>query len=128
MFSLRIADYLKCAHSFKGEIFGIAQILHIITYEVEAVFIVEELDENNLVVDFGASQQALTAIIGTMNYKNLDELPELNGKNTTTEFLCRYIHEYMSKAVEDLFSGTLRITMRESTVAEVSYEKPVTKS
>ena len=127
MFTLTIRDYLKCAHSLKGEIFGPAQLMHVITYEVEAVFMTEELDEYGLIVDFASTQSALQDILSLMNFKNLDEVPQLRGKNTTTEFLCQYIHEHVSKEVADQFKGRLRIVLRESAVAEVSYEKPVAR-
>ena len=127
MFKFTIRDYLKCAHSLKGEIFGPAQLMHVITYEVEATFMTEELDEYGLIVDFASTQSALQDILNRMNFKNLDDLPELQGSNTTTEFLCRYIHQQVSKGVADQFSGVLRIILRESPVAEISYEKPVTK-
>ncbi len=127
MFKLTIRDYLKCAHSLKGEIFGPAQLMHVITYEVEAVFMTEELDEYGLIVDFASTQSALQDILSEMNFKNLDDLPQLRGKNTTTEFLCQYIHQHISNEVADQFKGGLRVTLRESAVAEVSYEKPVAK-
>jgi len=127
MFTLTIRDYLKCAHSLKGEIFGPAQLMHVITYEVEAVFMTEELDEYGLIVDFASTQSALQNILSEMNFKNLDDLPLLRGKNTTTEFLCQYIHEHISNEVADQFKGKLRVVLRESAVAEVSYEKPVAK-
>ncbi len=125
MYTLTIRDYLKCAHSLKGEIFGPAQLMHVITYEIEASFMTETLDEYGLIVDFASTQSALQDILGRMNFKNLDDLPELQGKNTTTEFLCQYIHEQISKSVADQFDGTLRVILRESPVAETSYEKPV---
>ncbi|HWM85420.1 MAG TPA: 6-carboxytetrahydropterin synthase [Kofleriaceae bacterium] len=127
MFKLTIRDYLKCAHSLKGEIFGPAQLMHVITYEVEAVFMTEELDEYGLIVDFASTQSALQDILSEMNFKNLDDLPQLRGKNTTTEFLCQYIHQHISNEVADQFKGSLRVVLRESAVAEVSYEKPVAK-
>jgi len=127
MFALTIRDYLRCAHSLKGEIFGLAQLLHVITYEVEVVFMTEELDEHGLVVDFASTQSALQEILSLMNFKNLDEVPQLRGKNTTTEFLCQYIHEHISQRVPDTFKGTLRIVLHESPLAQVAYEKPVAR-
>lgn len=127
MFSLTIRDYLRCAHSFKGEVFGLAQVLHVITYEVEVVFMTEELDEHGLVVDFASTQSALQELLSLLNFKNLDEVPQLRGKNTTTEFLCRYLHEHLSPRVPESFKGTLRIVLHESALAQVAYEKPVAR-
>ena len=125
MFTLTIRDYLKCAHSLKGEIFGPAQLMHVITYEIEASFMTKELDEYGLIVDFASTQSALQDILSRMNFKNLDEVPELRGENTTTEWLCQYIHGQIAKSVADQFKGTLRVVLRESPVAETSFEAAV---
>ena len=125
MFSLTFKDYWKCAHSLKGEIFGPAQLMHVITFEVEVVYLTETLDEYNLIVDFGAAQSSLQEILRPMEFKTLDDLPEFKGINTTTEYLCQYLHEKISARVANVFSGTLRVTLRESPVAWCSYEAPV---
>jgi len=125
LFSLTFKDYWKCAHSLKGEIFGPAQLMHVITFEVEVVYLTETLDEYNLIVDFGAAQSSLQEILRPMEFKTLDDLPEFKGINTTTEYLCQYLHEKISARVANVFSGTLRVTLRESPVAWCSYEAPV---
>ena len=45
MFSLTFRDRWKCAHSLTGDIFGPAQIMHVITFDVEITDIAEELPE-----------------------------------------------------------------------------------
>lgn len=125
MYTLTIRDYLKCAHSLKGEIFGPAQLMHVITYEVEVVFVTAQLDEYGLIVDFASAQSGLSQVLSSMNFKNLDEHPDLRGKNTTTEFLCRFIHERMAEAVKGYFVGLMRVVLRESPVAWTSYEGEV---
>lgn len=125
MYSLTIRDYVKMAHTLKGDIFGPAQKLHLLTYEVETTYATDALDENNLIVDFGAAQQTLSSILSEMNFKNLDELPEFEDVNTTTEFLCAYIHRRIGEAMGDRFSGRLSVTLRESPVAWATYEGPV---
>lgn len=124
MYTLTIRDYLKCAHSLKGEIFGPAQLMHVITYEVEVRFRTEALDEHSLIVDFASAQQALQELLSMLNFKNLDEVPQLAGTNTTTEFLCRWIHDRMHTAIGEKFSGQLAVTLRESPVAWTTYEGP----
>ena len=66
MFSLTFRDYWKCAHSLKGDIFGPAQLVHVITFEVEVNYVTAELDEYNLIVDFGAAQSTLQQILRPM--------------------------------------------------------------
>ena len=125
MYSLTFRDYWKCAHSLKGEIFGPAQIMHVITFEVDITYLTDTLDEYNLIVDFGGAQSSLQDVLRPMEFKNLDELPEFEGINTTTEFLCEYLHRKISEKIVDIFTGTLRVTLRESPVAWATYEAPV---
>jgi len=125
MYSLTFRDYWKCAHSLKGDIFGPAQLVHVITFEVDVTYLTEALDEYNLIVDFGAAQQSLQAVLAPMEFKNLDDLPEFAGINTTTEYLCRYLHERIAARIAGKFSGGLRVTLRESPVAWAIYEAPV---
>jgi 6-pyruvoyltetrahydropterin/6-carboxytetrahydropterin synthase len=125
MYSLTVRDYVKTAHSLRGEIFGPAQKLHFLIYEVDVTYFTETLDEYNLIVDFGAAQQTLSTILSEMNLKNLDDLPEFANTNTTTEFLCGYIHRRIGEAIGDRFSGRLSVTLRESPVAWAKYEGPI---
>ena len=125
MFSLTFRDYWKCAHSLKGDIFGPAQIMHVITFEVEVKYITAELDEYNLIVDFGAAQSTLQQVLRPMEFKNLDTLPEFEGINTTTEYLCKYLHGKICAAMAGKFSGAVAIILRESPVAWATYEAPI---
>lgn len=125
MYTLTIRDYLKCAHSLKGDIFGPAQLLHVITYEIDAEFTTPALDEHGIIVDFATAQRGLHEIVASLNFKNLDELPQLRGKNTTTEFLCSWIHGKLAAAMGKKFRGKLMIVLRESAVAWTSYTADV---
>ena len=60
-----------------------------------------------------------------MNFGNLDEHPQLRGKNTTTEFLCSWIHGKLAATMAKRFSGKLTIVMRESAVAWTTYAADV---
>ena len=70
------------AHSFQGEVFGPAQRLHGATYVVDATFRREELDADGLVVDIGLASTTLKAVLGELDFRNLDEEPAFTGKNT----------------------------------------------
>ena len=89
MFSLTVRDHVMVAHSFRGEVFGPAQRLHGATFVVDATFHRAELDADNLVVDIGLAARELNAVLGELNYRNLDEQPDFAGMNTTTEFLAK---------------------------------------
>ena len=130
MFSVTVRDHVMIAHSLRGEVFGPAQRLHGATYIVDATFSRVELDSDDIVVDIGGATEVLRGVLADLNYRNLDELPELAGRNTTTEVLARLIADRLADRVEsgglgDSASGLARIgvTLRESHIAWASYER-----
>lgn len=132
MYKLNVRDHFMIAHSFRGEIFGPAQRLHGATYVVDATFKREVLDEDGLVVDIALATEQLGAVLSDMNYRNLDEMADFEGQNTTTEFLAREIHERLVRAIHEgklgpgaLGCSALEVTLHESHVAWASYEESV---
>lgn len=129
MYSLMVRDHFMIAHSFKGEIFGPAQALHGATYVVDCSFERAELDPDGLVVDIGLASKTLGELLSELNYRNLDDLPEFKGQNTTTEFLAREIFERMKRRIADGSLGVhaqgldrLKVTLGESHIAWASFE------
>ena len=129
MFAVEVRDHIMIAHSFRGAVFGPAQALHGATFVIDAAFIAETLDSNGIVIDIGRAHDALKAVVATLNYRNLDDVPEFKGSNTTTEFLTKHIFERLAK---DARAGDLgrdgselkavRVTISESHVARAWYE------
>ena len=130
MFSVTVRDHVMVAHSLRGEVFGPAQRLHGATYVVDATFSRVELDSDDIVVDIGGATEVLRGVLADLNYRNLDEVPELAGRNTTTEVLARLIADRLAGSVEggalgDSASGLagIGVTLRESHIAWASYER-----
>lgn len=133
MYALAVSDHIMIAHSFSGEIFGPAQQLHGATYGVDVEFRRAELDANGLVCDIGLALKALREVLSELNFKNLDELPELRGSNTTTEFMAGEIFRRMKARIATGAIGpataealdSMRVVLRESPVAWASFEGPM---
>jgi 6-pyruvoyl-tetrahydropterin synthase len=132
VFTVEVRDHIMIAHSFRGAVFGPAQALHGATFVVDAAFIADTLDANSIVIDIGRAHEVLKATLGPLNYKNLDDVPEFKGKNTTTEFLTKHIYDQLAKAARGDGLGrpgrelkAIRITISESHVARASYEAPL---
>ncbi|MPZ83769.1 MAG: 6-carboxytetrahydropterin synthase [Actinophytocola sp.] len=130
MFSLTVRDHVMVAHSFTGEVFGPAQRLHGATFVVDATFARAELDADNIVVDIGLATGQLGEVLADLNYRNLDEVPEFAGINTSTEFLAKVVADRLADRVHagSLGEGarglaTIGVTLRESHVAWASYER-----
>lgn len=129
MYAICVRDHFMIAHSFRGETFGPAQRLHGATYVVDVSSRRPELDPDGVVVDIGQLSDALRAALDELNYRNLDELPQFIGHNTTTEALARVIFDRIAMWIEDGQLGTgaaglssMRVTLHESHVAWASYE------
>jgi 6-pyruvoyl-tetrahydropterin synthase len=117
------------AHSFRGAVFGPAQALHGATFVIDAAFFADKLDDNGIVIDIGRAHEALKAALTPLNYRNLDDLKELKGVNTTTEFLTKHIFDRLAAAARAGELGragreikSIRITLSESHVARAWYE------
>jgi 6-pyruvoyl-tetrahydropterin synthase len=125
MFSVTVRDHVMIAHSFRGEVFGPAQRLHGATYVVDATFRRATLDADGLVIDIGRAAEALSAVLGELNYRNLDDEPGFAGMNTTTEALARFVADRLADALGDSGLDGLAVTLHESHVAWASYERPL---
>jgi len=120
------------AHSFRGDVFGPAQKLHGATYVVDVEFRSPELDANGIVVDIGCAIDVLKATLKVVNYKNLDDIADFKGQNTTTEFLTRWVFDRFAEAVKGGKLGrapreiaAIRVTVGESPNARAWYEAPL---
>lgn len=122
MYSVRIRDHIMIAHSLNHPGFGIASKLHGATYIIDATFTHHALNEMNVVIDIALAADILKEIVYTLNYKNLDEIEELKGAITTTEFMARYIHQKLSQDKRLDFDGVLKVELGESHIAWASYE------
>ena len=132
LFSITVRDHVMVAHSFRGEVFGPAQRLHGATFVVDATFRRAELDADNIVVDIGRATEELGALLGDLNYRNLDDEPAFAGINTSTEFLAKVIADRLAERVHAGALGEgarglaeIAVTLHESHVASASFERPL---
>ncbi len=130
LFSTTVRDHVMVAHSLRGEVFGPAQRLHGATFVVDATFSGPGLDADGVVVDMGLAARALRAVLHRLAYRNLDEVPELAGLNTTTEVLARFVADALVAAGRDGALGPgadalagVAVTLHESHVAWARYER-----
>ena len=129
MYAVEVREHIMIAHSFRGELFGPAQAVHGATFVFDVAFFREDLTQDGVVVDIGRADEALKRALVPLNYRNLDELPQFAGRNTTTEFLARHIFDAMAEAAREGALGPggdglarIRVTLHESHVARAWYE------
>lgn len=130
VYRVTVRDHVMVAHSFRGAVFGPAQALHGATFVVDATFRRAELDADNIVVDIGLATEQLSTSLADLNYRNLDEHPDLAGVNTTTEYLARLIADRLADRIHDGALGEaargidgIEVTLHESHVASAGYER-----
>ena len=132
MFAVEVRDHVMIAHSFRGAVFGPAQALHGATFVVDAAFIAESLDSNGIVIDIGRAHQALKAILAPLDLRNLDDVAEFKGVNTTTEFLTKHVFDGLAKVARSGGLGrdgreltAIRVSISESHLARAWHEAPL---
>jgi 6-pyruvoyl-tetrahydropterin synthase len=130
VFSVTVRDHIMVAHSFRGDVFGPAQRLHGATFVVDATFRRPDLDADNIVVDIGLASQELSAVLGELNYRNLDDEESLKGINTSTEALAQVIADRLADRIHAGAFGEnarglagITVTLHESHIAWASYER-----
>ena len=128
-YAITVRDHIMIAHSFTGEMFGPAQRLHGATFVVDATFRAPGLDQDGVVVDIGRASEVLRGILAPLSYRNLDDDPDFDGVNTTTERLCGVIADRLVAAVRagKLGGGGaglsgIAVTLHESHIAWATYE------
>ena len=130
MYSITVSHHFMAAHSLAGEVFGPAQGLHGATYVVEAELRRSVLDADGIVCDIGRALDLLKAVLVEFDYRNLDDVPEFRGRNTTTEVLAGEIHRRLAARITagELGDGgitSLRVVLRETPVAWAAYDAPL---
>ena len=132
MFAVEVRDSIMIAHSFRGDVFGRAQGLHGATFVVDAAFFADRLDRNGIVVDIGRAHETLKSILEPLNYRNLDDITEFEGVNTTTEFLTKHVFDGLANAARAGGLGregreltAIRVTISESPFARAWHEAPL---
>lgn len=127
MFSVTVRDHMLVAHSLRGEVFGPAQALHGATYVVDATFRGDSLDDHGILVDIARAADELRGLMAGLTHRNLDEVPELAGRNTTTEVLAQHLGDSLAERVSTGALGPcvtgLEVTLHESHIARASYER-----
>jgi 6-pyruvoyltetrahydropterin/6-carboxytetrahydropterin synthase len=121
MFHLTVRDHVMIAHSLPHPSFGPAQNLHGATYVVELTLWRETLSPESIVIDIGEATGVLSSALSDLNYRNLDEHPDLAGTLTTTEAVARVIAERVATSLADRDLSRLDVTLREHPDAWAGY-------
>ena len=97
--------------------------MHGATYTVDVDLSTEEIvKQSNWVIDIGEFSTMLSEVLKKYNFQNLNELYVCD--NTTTEFMCKVIHQDLSKKLKlKGFCGNCKVKLFESHKAWASYSE-----
>ena len=123
MFHLTVRDHVMIAHSLPHPSFGPAQNLHGATYVVELTLWRDTLTAESIVIDIGEAADVLKQSLSDLNYRNLDEHPDLVGTLTTTEAVAEFITERVASSLQGRGLSKLDVTLREHPDAWAGYTK-----
>jgi 6-pyruvoyltetrahydropterin/6-carboxytetrahydropterin synthase len=121
VFHLTVRDHVMIAHSLPHPSFGPAQNLHGATYVVELTLWRETLSPESIVIDIGEAAGVLSNALSDLNYRNLDEHPELAGTLTTTEAVAQLVAERVAGSLKERDLARLDVTLREHPDAWAGY-------
>ena len=74
-------------------------------------------------IDIGEAAQVLQQSLSDLNYRNLNEHPDLVGTLTTTEAVAKLIAERVANSLADHGLSSLDVTLREHPDAWAGYTK-----
>jgi 6-pyruvoyltetrahydropterin/6-carboxytetrahydropterin synthase len=110
VYELYVAAHFEAAHRLVGD-FGPATRIHGHTYRMEVIVRGERLLSDGTLHDIGELRPAVEDLAASLNYRDLNDVPDLAHVNTTAEELAGYCWERLAPPLRgrDLDSLTVRI-------------------
>ena len=113
MYEVGVSARFEAAHSLRGD-FGQATRLHGHTYRVDVTAEGPALRDDGTLCDISRLQSTVGEIAGCLHYRNLDEVDELRGLNTTAESLARHFFDQVAAAMAGQAVEWVRVRLWES--------------
>ena len=120
MFELDITRDFSAAHRLVGYN-GLCSALHGHNWTVQVFIRAMKLDEIGIAADFTVIKRELTAILASFDHKYLNELPEFQGINPTSENIARILYEKLASAVNIPGVRLDRVRVCESPTSGATY-------
>ena len=110
MYEIYVAARFEAAHRLVGN-FGPATRTHGHTYRLEVILRGQQLGDDDTLYDIGELGQTVEGLAGSMHYRDLNEVPGLEGVNTTAEAVASYCWDKLAELLrgQGLDSLTVRI-------------------
>jgi 6-pyruvoyltetrahydropterin/6-carboxytetrahydropterin synthase len=113
VYEVYVAAQFEAAHRLLGD-FGPASRIHGHTYRMEVIVRGESLSEENILYDVGELHSAVEDLAASLDYRDLNEVPDLAGVNTTAEALADYCWERLAPPLRARGLDSLTVRVWES--------------
>ena len=121
MYEVYVAARFEAAHRLVGD-FGPATRMHGHTYRMEVIVRGQRLAEESTLYDIGKLNRAVSDLVATLNYCDLNEVPGLAGVNTTAEAVADFCWERLAPSLRDRELDSLVVRVWESRDAYAARE------
>jgi len=113
MYEIGVVAQFEAAHRLVGD-FGPATRLHGHTYRLEVVARGERLRDDWTLYDVGRLRELVDGLAAELNYRNLDEVPDLTDLNTTAEAVAHFCWERLAQSLTRVGLSSLLVRVWES--------------
>ena len=121
MYEIYVAARFEAAHRLVGD-FGPAARTHGHTYRMEVILRGQHLADDGTLYDIGELGQAVEGLAGSMHYRDLNEVPGLQGVNTTAEAVASYCWDKLAESLRGRGLNSLTVRIWESPDAYAARE------
>jgi len=120
MFKLNVTDSFSSAHKL-NDYDGICRNLHGHNWKVRLCVMCDSLDNIGMAMDFGLVKAKLGELLEEFDHKYLNDLPDFDGINPTSENIARIVFEKMGKKLSQCPCEVVETEVWESEKASVIY-------
>ena len=113
MYEIYVATQFEAAHRLVGD-FGPATRTHGHTYRMEVLLRGESLSEDGTLYDIGELRSAVEDLASSLHYRDLNDVPDLAGVNTTAEAVADYCWEKLAPPLRNRGLDSLTVRVWES--------------
>jgi 6-pyruvoyltetrahydropterin/6-carboxytetrahydropterin synthase len=120
MYELKVVTQFSAAHQLRN-LGGKCEELHGHNWKIEVIVRGEKLDSAGLLIDFKEVNECTNRILGELDHSFLNELPQFQNQNPSSENIAAYIFNKLSNTLNGKHIEVTKVTAWESDTTSASY-------
>jgi len=122
VYEISVSLHFSAAHHLP-EYDGNCGSIHGHNWTVRATVLAEDVDRTGLAIDFRVVKAALADVLGALDHRNLNELPDFESVPPTAENISRWIYERLARKINRPGVRLGRVAVGESPGYEAVYRE-----